>query len=285
MSTSSTTDTSSSNTGSTALYLYTFLGTLVLLLAVIAAVVTRSVQVRRRNRRAIEEAIRNGTWVPHSSSRGQDTKPLLHEIFIAPVSAPHDQDQHPHGVTKSLWDRIMPFSVEDISPQPTKTKTKTKNRVFKQPVFVMEADVHAEVEGADDDDGISPSVGNFGTWVPAGVRQSWRRWHVSRRRRRLADEAFIRGLPLATGSNTGTPISSPSAAAAAAADNSSAPMRAVPAPCEEKPSSLIVGVVVAMPFPRHAEKEDGRLPPNLELGLTVVNVYYGSLYETDFQPR
>ena len=43
---------------------YTFLATLVLLLAVSGAIVIRSFVLRRRHRLMVEEAIRNGTWVP-----------------------------------------------------------------------------------------------------------------------------------------------------------------------------------------------------------------------------
>ena len=43
---------------------YTFLATLVLLLAVSGAIVVRSFILRRRHRRMVEEAIRNGTWIP-----------------------------------------------------------------------------------------------------------------------------------------------------------------------------------------------------------------------------
>lgn len=43
---------------------YTFLATLVLLLAVSGAIVIRSFILRRRHRRMVEEAVRNGTYVP-----------------------------------------------------------------------------------------------------------------------------------------------------------------------------------------------------------------------------
>jgi len=43
---------------------YTFLATLVLLLSVSGAIVFRSFVLRRRHRMMVEEAIRNGTWVP-----------------------------------------------------------------------------------------------------------------------------------------------------------------------------------------------------------------------------
>ncbi|KIM89705.1 hypothetical protein PILCRDRAFT_2020, partial [Piloderma croceum F 1598] len=49
---------------SSSLYLYTFLATLVLLLGVSGAIVVRSFILRRRHQALVEEAIRNGTWVP-----------------------------------------------------------------------------------------------------------------------------------------------------------------------------------------------------------------------------
>ncbi|KAG5732940.1 hypothetical protein E4T56_gene17250, partial [Termitomyces sp. T112] len=57
-----------SNNGNTSatLYLYTFLATLVLLLSVSAAIILRSLILRRRHQRLVAEAMRNGTWVPPS---------------------------------------------------------------------------------------------------------------------------------------------------------------------------------------------------------------------------
>lgn len=46
--------------------------TLVLLLSVSAAIVARSYIIRRRQRRAVEEAIRNGTYVPGLYGFGMD---------------------------------------------------------------------------------------------------------------------------------------------------------------------------------------------------------------------
>jgi hypothetical protein len=72
---------------------YTFLATLVLLLGVSAAIVIRSLLLRRRHRRMIEEAIRNGTWVPpaHGGGAGNggrqkvdlSKKPKMWEAFLA----------------------------------------------------------------------------------------------------------------------------------------------------------------------------------------------------------
>ncbi|KAK0184828.1 hypothetical protein F5146DRAFT_1073855 [Armillaria mellea] len=101
-------DTGSGNDGgslnsSASLYLYTFLATLILLLGVSAAIVFRSLILRRRHRRMVEEAIRNGTWIPPTNGRGirydPSQKPILHE------AAMHVQKNH-HD-----WEACKPFSV------------------------------------------------------------------------------------------------------------------------------------------------------------------------------
>lgn len=77
---------------------YTFLATLVLLLGVSAAIVIRSLLLRRRHRRMIEEAIRNGTWIPPSNNRlriDPSKKPRLFEAHLAA------SDEHQE------WDTVM----------------------------------------------------------------------------------------------------------------------------------------------------------------------------------
>ncbi|KAJ7506976.1 hypothetical protein B0H11DRAFT_187814 [Mycena galericulata] len=68
------------------LYLYTFLATLILLLGVSSAIVMRSLILRRRHRRMVEEAIANGTWVPPTPRVKVDLrkKPRLWDAHIAP---------------------------------------------------------------------------------------------------------------------------------------------------------------------------------------------------------
>lgn len=62
--------------------------TLVLLLGVSSAVVLRSITLRVRQRRAIEEAIRNGTYVaPDARLQGSSrailaAKPVLHDAYL-----------------------------------------------------------------------------------------------------------------------------------------------------------------------------------------------------------
>ncbi|TFK60645.1 hypothetical protein BDN72DRAFT_506033 [Pluteus cervinus] len=70
---------------------YTFLATLVLLLGVSASIVVRSLILRRRHRRMMEEAIRNGTWIPPAPTIGGHTgrvkvdlskKPKMFEVWL-----------------------------------------------------------------------------------------------------------------------------------------------------------------------------------------------------------
>lgn len=68
---------------------YTFLATLVLLLSVSAAIVARSFVLRRRHRLMMEEAIRNGTWIPPVPGSGASRprvdlskKPVMWEAYL-----------------------------------------------------------------------------------------------------------------------------------------------------------------------------------------------------------
>ncbi|KAL1682935.1 hypothetical protein EV122DRAFT_249098 [Schizophyllum commune] len=105
-------DTGPSLASSASLYLYTFLATLILLLGVSAAIVIRSLILRRRHRALVEEAIRNGTWIPPATRPRVDLskKPKLHEAFLDAHST-HTQD-----ADWLSWDGIFPFSATYINP-------------------------------------------------------------------------------------------------------------------------------------------------------------------------
>ncbi|KAG1809113.1 uncharacterized protein BJ212DRAFT_1380348 [Suillus subaureus] len=108
-------------TSSAALYLYTFLATLVVLLAVSSAIVIRSLVLRRRHQRIVEEAIRAGTWHPHQpynprgSRRRRDIgkKPKLWEAWL------HSGDEEGLTDSKCTWDDIMPVYAAHIRSAPT----------------------------------------------------------------------------------------------------------------------------------------------------------------------
>ncbi|KAG2047207.1 hypothetical protein BDR06DRAFT_964225 [Suillus hirtellus] len=120
-STNSTTSAEPSLTSSAALYLYTFLATLVLLLAVSSAIVIRSLILRRRHQRIVEEAIRAGTWLPHQpydprgSRRRRDVgkKPKLWEAWL------RSGDEEGAADIKCAWDDIMPVYAAHIKSSPS----------------------------------------------------------------------------------------------------------------------------------------------------------------------
>ncbi|KAF9470276.1 hypothetical protein BDN70DRAFT_727849 [Pholiota conissans] len=121
---------------SASLYLYTFLATLVLLLSVSAAIVIRSFILRRRHRLMVEEAIRNGTWVPPTPPTRParvdlSKKPVLWEAYIdekGTVQGMYASDSH--GDRKAAtsehwraehskdWDTIKPFSAAYVAKTP-----------------------------------------------------------------------------------------------------------------------------------------------------------------------
>ncbi|KIK83526.1 hypothetical protein PAXRUDRAFT_832059 [Paxillus rubicundulus Ve08.2h10] len=128
--TTSETSTSTSPTSFTsnaALYLYTFLATLVLLLAVSSAIVVRSVILRRRNQRLVEEAIRAGTWAlnpydPRSGRKRRDIgkEPKLCEAWLRPTN---DNDDGADGA-KGKWSDIMPVCASYINQLPASTSSR-----------------------------------------------------------------------------------------------------------------------------------------------------------------
>ncbi|KAG1750562.1 uncharacterized protein EDB91DRAFT_1108178 [Suillus paluster] len=106
-------------TSSAALYLYTFLATLVLLLAVSSAIVVRSLVLRRRHQRIVEEAIRAGTWLPHQpydprgSRRRREIgkKPKLWEAWLR-------SGDYSGADGKCTWDDIMPVYAAHVKSAP-----------------------------------------------------------------------------------------------------------------------------------------------------------------------
>ncbi|KAJ7729311.1 hypothetical protein B0H16DRAFT_228266 [Mycena metata] len=116
------------------LYLYTFLATLILLLAVSAAIVVRSLLLRRRHRRMVAEAIANGTWVAPAPRLRVDLrkKPRLWDAFLAPppvlapaASSNTTQGGLSGGEGKDEWDGIMPFAASYTPSPPTAAPTST----------------------------------------------------------------------------------------------------------------------------------------------------------------
>ncbi|TFK27240.1 hypothetical protein FA15DRAFT_666533 [Coprinopsis marcescibilis] len=106
---------------------YTFLATLVLLLSVSAAIVIRSFVLRRRHRLMVEEAIRNGTWVPSAQSRAPrvdlSKKPVLWEAYMVSNEKDLSGSGFYGGTPMHLanddareWDAIKPVSAAYLVP-------------------------------------------------------------------------------------------------------------------------------------------------------------------------
>ncbi|KAJ8580043.1 hypothetical protein M405DRAFT_834984 [Rhizopogon salebrosus TDB-379] len=114
------------------------IATLVLLLAVSSAIVVRSLVLRRRHQRIVEEAIRAGTWLPHqaydprSSRRRRDIgkKPKMWEAWL--------RSDHGGGDSKCAWNDIIPIhaAYNNATPQFTteesaQTQTDVQSRTIR----------------------------------------------------------------------------------------------------------------------------------------------------------
>jgi len=124
---------------SSSLYLFTFLATLLLLLAVSCAIVVRSFILRRRFRRRIEEAIAAGVLIPGSLDDGPGggmgrnrrrdfgEKPKLWEVWVDENGQIHDpaskdsSSDHDHlGKGEGKWEEILPVSATILTSNSSK---------------------------------------------------------------------------------------------------------------------------------------------------------------------
>lgn len=129
---------------SASLYLYTFLATLVLLLSVSGAIVVRSFVLRRRHRLMVEEAIRNGTWVPpapptRSPRIDLSKKPTLWEAHLGGGGWQGGEIEGLNGKDLGIgtnwtvenwkdWESIRPISV-DYVPSGTPSASAASHRI------------------------------------------------------------------------------------------------------------------------------------------------------------
>ncbi|KAL5482562.1 hypothetical protein ACEPAI_9156 [Sanghuangporus weigelae] len=125
----SPTQTNSNNNGNnqpnfattSSLYLFTFLATLLLLLAISCAIVIRSLVIRRRFQRRVQEALAEGYVFPPNAGPGATTglgalgaaarrrfdvgeKPKMWDAHIAPPPPPDESKE-------MKWENLMPVSV------------------------------------------------------------------------------------------------------------------------------------------------------------------------------
>ncbi|KAL4063609.1 hypothetical protein V8B97DRAFT_1447940 [Scleroderma yunnanense] len=104
-------------TSSAALYLYTFLATLVLLLVVSTVIISRNIILRRRHRRLIEEVIQPGTgpWTLTNTNRRRrrrniGERPKVWETWIQQV------DEKDNNNETVAWDDILPICAAYTDP-------------------------------------------------------------------------------------------------------------------------------------------------------------------------
>ncbi|TDL22118.1 hypothetical protein BD410DRAFT_788805 [Rickenella mellea] len=120
-------------TGSSTLYLFTFLATLLLLLAVSTAIVVRSFIIRRRFRRRVEEALAQGIYLPNAHGRRRDfgEKPILWDAHLSggreswgnmkPVSAKIISEKHT-GSGRPLFDELGQYTGDSNSDAPESSR-------------------------------------------------------------------------------------------------------------------------------------------------------------------
>lgn len=84
--------------------------TLILLLGVSAAIVVRSYMMRRNQRRLIEEAIRNGTYVPPPERRTKKAfgkKPQLTDVYLGSWDDEGQYGEEGYSIHSEKWTDIM----------------------------------------------------------------------------------------------------------------------------------------------------------------------------------
>jgi hypothetical protein len=250
---SSSTSSSGSNQGSegslassASLYLYTFLATLVLLLGVSAAIVVRSLVLRRRHRRMIEEAIRNGTYVPPNvlaNSRGRidlAKKPKMWEATLVANG----------GSKEGGWTDILPVS----------------------------ASISSSTPGTDISNNMNTSTSNTATGGTGGAQDAPRVGTlriIARAPARIALGAFRLISPPNRTRPSSDPESNPIPPTNANSENKTRPPhQTLPASGTTTPTYMDVAVLIAMPgalsnlkHNANAEEED---LPHVEMGTAEI---------------
>ncbi|KAJ7595047.1 hypothetical protein C8J56DRAFT_777416, partial [Mycena floridula] len=213
--------------------------TLVLLLGVSAAIVFRSLLLRRRHRRMIEEAIRNGTWIPPAAGRRIDPskKPKLFEAHLAapPTHGPSFDTQE--------WDGIMPFSVTYATPPTAGIST-----------------------ALDEQNNDTASANLQGGLMASRMRSTWRRFLGNSPASPSSSAPIIplSNVPSTTRSTPATPNGH---------DTPAIPPVPSPAP------SLRIAVLIAMPSPtplqaaiQHSQDLEEDELPHIEFGVAEIDV-------------
>lgn len=237
-------------TNSASLYLYTFLATLVLLLGVSAAIVVRSLILRRRHRRMIEEAIRNGTYVPPNvlaNSRGRidpAKKPKLWEAAVFESEWKGKEGE---------WSDILPVSASISSWTPPGEAASNANTD-------TNANGTANGNGGDTSAVARPSTLHTIARAPA----------------RLAVGAFRLISPGPNARPRADAEANPTASNSNSNSNASElkrPHQVLPNPTTTVPTHMEVAVLIAMPgalMSKERERDEDEEIPHVEVGTTEV---------------
>ncbi|KZP20565.1 hypothetical protein FIBSPDRAFT_891880 [Athelia psychrophila] len=202
------------------------------------AIVIRSYVLRRRHQAIVEEAIRNGTWVPPPFASGRrggrrdvGEKPKMWDAWVGKDREVMDVDSDAgHGASIGGWGDLLPISATYLNQRPSRSRTTTAESTS--------ARGHA-----------SPyrRTRNFFPWRSEHAR---------------AD---------ATPSEPPSPTTPAAATPAASALN-------LPTATTPIPPTLRLTVLIAMPAPpiqhqhqSHLDDEEG--PPVVELGVVDVSVH------------
>ncbi|KAI0338663.1 hypothetical protein BDW22DRAFT_1432457 [Trametopsis cervina] len=106
-----------------ALYLYTFLVTILILFALSTAIVVRSIVLRRRHRAIVEEAIRNGTYIPPLRRRtGLGEKPVMHDVFVY-----YDHNSDSDDMSSDWWQRVLPVTAVTVTSPTSEGVSKSRS--------------------------------------------------------------------------------------------------------------------------------------------------------------
>jgi len=289
------------------LYLYTFLATLVLLLAVSSGIVIRSLVMRRRHQRFVEAAIRAGTWNPSRDPfnnvlmndlglggrrrrrRDIGEKPRLWEVRLANEESEDEdgteeeaglgkgKDVMPVGKGRTEWADIMPLSARYMNPRSTsRSRSRSASRDV-SPNPDLDPDTRQRTRWRRFLDIIG--------WRQPDDRSRRSRSH-SRRRSRSRSGAHSRSRttrpsPSPSPSSRHTPVTAPSPAPVM---TTASGLLAVPNAGGEKPDleipqppPLRVTVLIAMPSQQsfHSARSDSDEGPSPVVEFGVVDVEVG----------
>jgi hypothetical protein len=218
------------------------IATLVLLLAVSSAIVIRSLILRRRHQRIVEEAIRAGTWLPNQPYEPRGTrrrrdigkKPKLWEAWLR--SGEEAEAEEP-GKSKCAWDDIM---VRRLPPL-RKCSFANSSFIVTQPVYAahIKSTPIPRVLSAEEEGEEEPQIRTDASSNSSSSRTM----------------RFLRPFRTPFSPTKSSPI---------------VPHTPPSSPLVSAPPAVSVAVLIAMPTPRHPNSRETDGPPVIELG--VVNV-------------